>query len=310
MTLLVISNLSVYFPTDSGLVKAVNSLDLTINSGEAMGIIGESGCGKSVLGLAITRLLQESAIIKGNITYQGDELLSLDIEKMRKIRGRNIGMILQNPSSSLNPSMTIGWQIAEPLVTHRKIKRKKAMDKAIELLERVKIKDPHKRAKQYPHQFSGGMKERALIAMGLANEPQFIIADEPTKGLDIAVKKEIVKLLKQIAYQKTMLIITHDLSVAKEVCDKVGVMYAGELVEIAPANGIFEKPLHPYTRGFFDSIPARGLKPIRGNSPSLIDLPQGCRFHARCDSCTERCIKEHPPMLEHNSRYVRCFLYA
>ncbi|MBC7086588.1 MAG: ABC transporter ATP-binding protein [Methanomethylovorans sp.] len=310
MTLLVISNLSVYFPTDSGLVKAVNSLDLTINSGEAMGIIGESGCGKSVLGLAITRLLQESAIIKGNITYQGDELLSLDIEKMRKIRGRNIGMILQNPSSSLNPSMTIGWQIAEPLVTHRKIKCKKAMDKAIELLERVKIKDPHKRAKQYPHQFSGGMKERALIAMGLANEPQFIIADEPTKGLDIAVKKEIVKLLKQIAYQKTMLIITHDLSVAKEVCDKVGVMYAGELVEIAPANGIFEKPLHPYTRGFFDSIPARGLKPIRGNSPSLIDLPQGCRFHARCDSCTERCIKEHPPMLEHNSRYVRCFLYA
>lgn len=310
LIILKISSLAVDFPTDAGLVKAVNGLDLTVNSGEVMGLIGESGCGKSVLGLAITRLLQEDAIIKGNITYHGDDIHSLDKESMRKIRGKDIGMILQNPGSSLNPVIPIGWQIAEPLVTHSKMARSTAKEKAIALLQRVKIKDPDKRAKEYPHQYSGGMKERALIAMGLANGPEFLIADEPTKGLDVTVKKKIVKLLKEISYQKTMLIITHDLAVAEEVCDKVGVMYAGELVEVAPANRIFQEQLHPYTRGFFDSIPARGLKPIKGNSPSLINLPQGCRFHARCDSCTERCRKEHPPMIEHNGRHVRCFMYA
>lgn len=310
MSLLTISSLSVDFPTDAGLVKALNGFDLTVNSGEVMGLIGESGCGKSVLGLAITRLLQEDAIIKGNITYRGDNIHSLDKESMRKIRGKDIGMILQNPGSSLNPVIKIGWQIAESLVIHRKMSRKQAMEKAVLLLQHVKMKDPVKRANEYPHQYSGGMKERALIAMGLANSPEFIIADEPTKGLDVTVKKKIVKLLKEISYKKTMLIITHDLAVAEDVCDKVGVMYAGELVEVAPVNSIFHEQLHPYTRGFFDSIPARGLKPIKGNSPSLIDLPQGCRFHTRCESCTERCKKEHPPMLEHKGRHVRCFLYA
>lgn len=305
-----VSNLHVKFPTDSGTVKAVNGVDLSVSPGEVMGLIGESGCGKSVLGLAITRLLQEDAIVDGSILYQGNEIHSLDDESMRKIRGKKIGMILQNPGTSLNPVIPIGQQIAESLMLHMKMKRAAAMNKAISLLERVKIKEPAKRAKEYPHQFSGGMKERALIAMGLAPEPEFIIADEPTKGLDVTVKKNIVKLLKEISDKKTMLIITHDLDVAEDVCDNVGVMYAGEIVEIAPANRMFGEQLHPYTKGFFESLPTRELRPIKGNSPSLIDLPEGCRFHSRCDHCTDRCKKEHPPMVEKEGRQVRCFLYA
>nr|WP_245250006.1 ABC transporter ATP-binding protein [Methanolobus bombayensis] len=305
-----VSDLHVRFPTDVGLVNAINGVDLSINSGDIMGLIGESGCGKSVLGLAITRLLQEDAIVNGRINYRGDELHALDKKTMRQIRGKDIGIILQNPGTSLNPVIPIGKQIAEPLVIHQRMKRFAAMDKAVSLLERVKIREPEKRAKEYPHQFSGGMKERALIAMSLANESEFIIADEPTKGLDVTVKKNIVKLLKEIANKKTMLIITHDLAVAEDVCDNIGVMYAGEIVEIAPVERMFSEQLHPYTKGFFESLPARGLKPIKGNSPSLIDLPEGCRFHSRCDHCTERCKKEHPPMIEHEGRHVRCFLYA
>lgn len=310
MNLLTISGLSVDFPTNAGFVKAVNGVDLSVDTGDIMGLIGESGCGKSVLGLAITRLLQEDAVVRGNISYKGNDIHSLDMESMRNIRGKHIGMILQNPGNSLNPVIPIGWQIAEPLVTHKKMTRSTAKEKAVALLQRVRIKEPEKRAKEYPHQYSGGMKERALIAMGLANGPEFIIADEPTKGLDASVKKSIVHLLKEIAHQKTMLIITHDLGVAEDVCDKVGVMYVGELVEVASASRMFQEQLHPYTRGFFDSTPARGLKPIQGNSPSLIDLPQGCRFHSRCEHATERCRREHPPMIEHNDRQVRCFLYA
>ncbi|MDK2938696.1 MAG: peptide/nickel transport system ATP-binding protein [Methanolobus sp.] len=305
-----VSNLHVKFPTDAGTVKAVSGVDLSISPDEVMGLIGESGCGKSVLGLAITRLLQEDAIVDGSILYQGDEIHSLDKESMRKLRGKKIGMILQNPGTSLNPVIPIGQQIAEPLMMHMRMKRADAMNKAVSLLERVKIKEPSKRAKEYPHQFSGGMKERALIAMGLAPEPEFIIADEPTKGLDVTVKKNIVKLLKEISDKKTMLIITHDLEVAEDVCDSVGVMYAGEIIEIAPSNRMFGEQLHPYTRGFFESLPARGLKPIKGSSPSLIDLPQGCRFHLRCEHCMDRCRKEHPPMIDKEGRQVRCFLYA
>jgi peptide/nickel transport system ATP-binding protein len=308
--LLKISNLYVDFPTEDGLVKAVNGVDLSITESEIVGLIGESGCGKTILGLSIMRLLQDDVIFKGDILYRGKNLYSIEKEDMRRIRGKEIGMILQNPGSSLNPGLTVGYQIAESLILHKKVKSNLAIEMAKELLERVKIKEPSKRVKEYPHQYSGGMKERAVIAMGIASEPRFIIADEPTKGLDLTVKRNIVKLLKEISEKKTMLIITHDLGVAEKVCDRITVMYAGELVEIAPTISIFESQLHPYTQGFFNSHPARGLKPIKGNSPSLIDLPAGCRFHPRCTHCTDRCKKEHPPIVEKNNRSVRCFLYA
>jgi len=310
LNVLTISSLYVDFPTDDGLVRAVNGVDLSITEDEVLGLIGESGCGKSVLGLSIMRLLQEDVIFKGDILYRGKNLYSIEKEDMRKLRGKEIGMILQNPGSSLNPGLTVGSQIAEPFMLHKHVKGSLAIEMAEKLLGRVKIKEPHKRAKEYPHQYSGGMKERAVIAMGIASEPRFIIADEPTKGLDVTVKRNIVKLLKEISEKKTMLIITHDLGVAEGLCDRIAVMYAGELVEIAPVISIFERQLHPYTQGFFNSLPARGLKPIKGNSPSLIDLPDGCRFHPRCTHCTDICKKEHPPMVEKDSRLVRCFLYA
>lgn len=298
------------FPTDDGLVRAVNGVDLSIKANEVLGLIGESGCGKSVLGLSVMRLLQEDVILKGEILYCGKNLYSIEKDAMRKLRGKEIGVILQNPGSSLNPGLTVGSQIAEPIMLHKKVKGSLAIEMAEKLLGLVKIKEPRKRAKDYPHQYSGGMKERAVIAMGIASEPRFIIADEPTKGLDITVKRKIVKLLRDISEKKTMLIITHDLEVAEKVCNRVAVMYAGELVEIAPAASIFKNPLHPYTRGFFNSLPARGLKPIKGSSPSLIDPPKGCRFHPRCSYCSDRCKTEHPLMLEKNGRAMRCFLYA
>lgn len=298
------------FPTDDGLVRAVNGVDLTITENEVVGLIGESGCGKTVLGLSIMRLLQENAIFRGDILYRDKNLYSIENEAMRKLRGKEIGMILQNPGSSLNPVLTVGSQIAESFMLHKNVKSSLAVEMAKELLARVKIKEPHRRANDYPHQYSGGMKERAIIAMGLASEPHLIIADEPTKGLDVTVKRRIVKLLKEVSEKKTMLIITHDLEVAEEICDTIVVMYAGELVEVAPAASIFERQLHPYTQGFFSSLPARGLKPIKGSSPSLIEPPAGCRFHPRCSHCTDRCKTEHPPMVEQEGRRARCFLYA
>lgn len=298
------------FPTDEGLVRAVNGVDLSITEDEVLGLIGESGCGKSVLWLSIMRLLQDDVIFKGSILYRGKNLYSIEKEEMRKLRGKEIGMILQNPSSSLDPVLTVGSQIAEPFMLHKNVKGSMAVKMAEELLGRVKIRDPQKRVKDYPHQYSGGMKERAVIAMGIASEPHFIIADEPTKGLDVTVKRNIVKLLKEISEKKTMLIITHDLRVAEEVCDRIAVMYAGELMEIAPAALIFEKQLHPYTRGFFNSLPSRGLKPIKGSSPSLIELPGGCRFHPPMQLQRGPLQNRTPPMVEKNCRLVRCFLYA
>jgi len=310
LNFLTISNLYVNFPTEDGLVRAVNGVDLSIIEDEVLGLIGESGCGKSVLGLSIMRLLQDDVIFKGDIVYRGKNLYSIEKEDMRKLRGIEIGMILQNPGSSLNPGLTVGSQIAESFILHKKVKGSLAIEMAKELLGRVKIKEPQKRVKEYPHQYSGGMKERAIIAMGIASEPRFIIADEPTKGLDVTVKRNIVKLLKEISEKKTMLIITHDLGVAEEVCDRIAVMYAGELIEVAPSCLIFESQLHPYTQGLFNSLPANGLEQIKGNSPSLIDLPHGCRFHPRCTHCMDRCKKEHPSMIEKDGRLVRCFFYA
>ena len=311
MSILKLTHLKVHFPTQDGVVKAVNTVDLEMANGERLGLIGETGCGKTVLGMSIIRLLQLATKVEGKIVYKSKDILKLSEEEMRKIRGKEIAMILQNPTTSLNPVLKVGDQIAEAIQLHQGLDKRAAKEKAVEMLEAVKIPSPEKRANEYPHEFSGGMKERAMIAMTLACDPSLIIADEPTKGLDVTIKMQIVKLMKEVTKRKSMLFITHDLGVAAEICDNIAVMYAGELVEYAKTEDIFKNPSHPYTRGFLNSLPRLGLKPIRGMSPSLIDLPSGCRFHPRCDSAKEICKTEHPEMVEiENGHSVRCFLYT
>ena len=311
MSLLKITHLEVHFPTQDGVVKAVNTIDLEIANDEKLGLIGETGCGKTVLGMSIIRLLQLATKVEGKIVYKSKDILKLSEEEMRKTRGKEIAMILQNPTTSLNPVLKVGDQIAEAIRLHQGLDKRAAKEKAVEMLEAVKIPSPEKRANEYPHQFSGGMKERAIIAMGLACDPSLIIADEPTKGLDVTIKMQIIKLMKEVTKRKSMLFITHDLGVAAEICDNIAVMYAGELVEYAKTEDIFKNPMHPYTQGFLNSLPRMGLKPIRGMSPSLIDFPSGCRFHPRCDYAKEICKTEHPEMVEkENGHRVRCFLYT
>ena len=311
MSLLSMAHLKVHFPTQDGIVKAVNTIDLEIANNERLGLIGETGCGKTVLGMSIIRLLPPSTTIEGEIMYKSKDLLKLSDSMMRQIRGKEIAMILQNPATSLNPVLKIGDQISEAIKLHQGLAKRAAKAKAVEMLEAVQIPEAKKRANEFPHQFSGGMKERAMIAMGLACNPAVIIADEPTKGLDVTVKKQIVKLMKDVTAEKTMLFITHDLGVAADICDNITVMYAGELMEYANTEAIFKNPLHPYTQGFLNSLPSMGLKAIKGMSPSLINLPSGCRFHPRCDCANDKCRKEHPDMIEvEKSHYVRCFQYA
>ncbi len=302
-----ISDLKTNFPTPDGIVRAVDTIDLSIRDTETFGLIGETGCGKTVLGLTIMRLLHPAATMEGEIIYKGKNLLEASEAEMRTIRGREIAIILQNPTTSLNPVMRVGEQIAEAIRLHQGLNKKDAAAKAVEMLDAVRIPSPSQRANEYPHEFSGGMKQRVMIAMGLACNPSFIIADEPTKGLDVTIKAQIVELMKEMTERKAMLLITHDLSVARELCDRIALMYAGELVEYAPLKGIFESPLHPYTRGFLGSLPERGLVPIPGMSPSLIDFPDGCRFHPRCEHATEVCRREHPELVEFNAgHFVRC----
>jgi len=308
MSVLRISDLKTHFPTPDGIVRAVDTIDLSIRERETVGLIGETGCGKTVLGLTIMRLLQSSTRTEGTIIYKGTNLLEISEAEMRMIRGEDIAMILQNPTTSLNPVMRVGEQIAEAIRLHQGLNKKDAAEKAIEMLDAVRIPSPSGRANEYPHEFSGGMKQRVMIAIGLACNPSLIIADEPTKGLDVTIKSQIIRLLKGVTEDTAMLLITHDLGVARELCDRIALMYAGELVEYATTGEMFEAPLHPYTRGFLGSLPSNGLVPIPGMSPSLINLPDGCRFHPRCADAKAICQKKHPDMVEiENGHFVRCF---
>lgn len=311
MPLLDIVNLRTHFPSPDGMVKAVDAIDLQIDNKERLGLIGETGCGKTVLGMSIIRLLLPSTKVKGQIMYKGKDLLLLKEEEMRLLRGREISMILQNPTMSLNPVLKVGDQIAEVIAYHRRLDKKLAKDVAVDMLAAAMIDFPAKRANQYPHELSGGMKERVMIAMGLASQPSFVIADEPTKGLDESTKAEIVRLMREMTKERSMLMITHDLAAAGEICDRIAVMYAGEILEEASAETILSNPYHPYTQGFIGSLPSHGLHPIPGSSPSLIDPPQGCRFHPRCPRATELCKREHPQMVKlENGHFSRCFLCA
>lgn len=291
----------------------IEDIDFHVDSKETVGIVGESGCGKSMTALSIMGLLPENAIVsEGEIRLQGANLLSISKDAYRKKRGKEMSMIFQEPMSSLNPVYTIGFQLIELLREHTIMSKSQAKKKAIEMLQTVGIPRPHEVINEYPHQLSGGMRQRVMIAMGLACNPDILIADEPTTALDVTIQAQILELMKKLQEQFDMaiLLITHDLGVVAEVCDRVIVMYAGQIVEEAPVLTLFETPSHPYTKGLIASTPKIGdekerLHTIEGTVPQLSAMPSGCRFSTRCSEVTERCMRESPPLVE-LSEHVRC----
>jgi peptide/nickel transport system ATP-binding protein len=304
--LLEVEDLRVHFETEDGLVKAVDGISYTVRRGQTLGIVGESGSGKSVSSLTVMGLTRSrNARISGTVRFNGRDLLGASDEEMRQIRGDDIAMIFQDPLSSLHPFYKVGAQIAEAVIAHRDVSKAQAWDRAVEMLSLVGMPDPRKRADSYPHEFSGGMRQRAMIAMALANDPKLLIADEPTTALDVTVQAQILELIERLQseFDTAVVIITHDLGVVAEMADEIAVMYAGRIVEQADALTIFEAPQHPYTWGLLGSIPrldsARDeeLVPIPGRPPSLINLPGGCSFHPRCPYVREA-HKRVDPMLE------------
>ena len=317
--LLSVIDLSVSFPTDRGTVRAVDSVSLEVAAGETLALVGESGSGKSVTALSILRLIPDPGRIEqGSIVFDGQDLLTLDRRGIRAIRGNRIAMIFQEPMSSLNPVLTIGKQVAEPIRLHRGLSWKAALAEASDLLEKVAIPDAVSRLDAYPHQFSGGMRQRVMIAMALACRPQLIIADEPTTALDVTIQAQILALLKDLTREANsgLILITHDLGVVARYADRVAVMYAGRIVETAPARDLYANPRHPYTQGLMQSIPRlddasdKRLVPIDGQPPDLAHLPIGCAFAARCPHVADRCRVELPrlePLAENHS--MACFGY-
>jgi peptide/nickel transport system ATP-binding protein len=305
--LLRIEDLSVIFRTGAGIVRAVDGASFEVGRGETLAVVGESGCGKSVTALAVLGLLPKppAEIARGSIRFQGEELLNASPERLRRLRGNEISMIFQEPMTSLNPVFTVGDQIAEGLVLHRGLDAEEARLEAIELLERVRIPAPEQRLSEYPHQLSGGMRQRVMIAMALACRPKLLIADEPTTALDVTVQAQILDLMLELKRDLGMaiLLITHDLGVVAETAERVVVMYAGNVAERANTVPLFERPRHPYTAGLFLSLPrldteGTRLRPIEGSVPDPLYPPPGCRFHPRCPFAFDRCQKEVPPLVE------------
>ena len=306
--LLEVEDLHVHFVTTRGVVRAVEGISYKVRSGETVALVGESGCGKSVSSLAIMRLLAKPAgrIVAGRILFQGRNLLDLTEDEMREIRGRDIAMIFQEPMTSLNPVLTIGFQIMEPLLIHLEMSEQHARARAVELLKMVGIPDPEQRLDQYPHQFSGGMRQRVMIAIALSCNPKLIIADEPTTALDVTIQAQILKLMKDLSRDLgiAMVIITHNLGIVARYADRVNVMYAARLAEQGSAATVFAKPLHPYTAGLLRSVPRldqpRGMKleTIDGLPPNLLDPPPGCRFAPRCRAKQDACVAALPPLVE------------
>lgn len=314
--LLDVKNLKIHFKTREGLVKAVDGIDFSVKKNEIVSIVGESGCGKSVTARSIMGLIgrKKSEIVKGEIYFKGENLLEKDEESMRKLRGNKISIIFQDPMTTLNPVYTVGAQIAEVSLIHEKVDEKSAWKKAVDMLNRVGIPSSDKRARQYPHQFSGGMRQRGIIGMGLACEPDLLIADEPTTALDVTIQAQILDLLKDLKDETNaaIILITHDLGVVAEISDKVVVMYAGMIAESAPVRKLFKNPSHPYTKGLLDSIPIPGKKerltPIEGQPPDLHDIKPGCRFAHRCDFAEGKCFEEIPPLREiEDDHYIACW---
>jgi peptide/nickel transport system ATP-binding protein len=321
--LLEIDKLQTHFFTAGGVMRAVDGVSYSVTAGETLGVVGESGCGKSVTALSVLRLVASppGRIVGGSIRFDGANLLELSENEMEAIRGNDISMIFQEPMTSLNPLMTVGRQIAEAIALHQGLSKRDAADRAVEMLRRVHIPEPERRAHAYPHQLSGGMRQRAMIAMALSCNPKLLIADEPTTALDVTIQAQILDLMREL--QETLgtaiILITHDMGVVAENADRVVVMYAGHKVEEATADALFESPGHPYTKGLLGSLPSLEaaartdarrprLNEIRGMVPSLADLPPGCSFAPRCGFATDECRTAAPPLEEHRARHwVACW---
>ena len=316
--LLEVNDLRTEFPTRDGTVKAVDGVSFHLDRGETLGIVGESGSGKSVTVLSVMRLLQRPGrIAKGQILFKGRDLTKVSDSEMQEIRGAEIAMIFQDPMTSLNPVFKTGWQVAEPLRLHKALDRAKAVAEAIGMLKRVGIPEPEKRADQYPHEFSGGMRQRAMIAMGLSTNPSVLIADEPTTALDVTIQAQILELLRQVnrEFGTATILITHNLGVVAGMCERVVVMYAGRVVEQGPTEDVFANPKHPYTWSLLRSIPRldaedrEPLKAIEGLPPDLINPPTGCKFHPRCPFRIDKCVHEEPPLeLVGKTQLARCWV--
>jgi oligopeptide/dipeptide ABC transporter ATP-binding protein len=302
MSLLEVTDLKVSFATEDGLVRAVQGVSFSIDAGQTLGIVGESGSGKSVSTQTIMGLTR-GAQITGSALFEGRDLLAMSQQDLRTVRGAEIGMIFQDPLSSLHPQYRVGWQIVEMIRAHEDVSKKDAAKRAVDLLGLVGIPQPDRRVDDYPHQFSGGMRQRAMIAMAIALSPKLLIADEPTTALDVTVQAQIIDLMERLQseFNTAIIMITHDLGVVADIADDVMVMYAGKPVEFADRRTLYYRPHHPYTKGLIESIPssegARGrLKPIQGQPPSLINLPSGCSFHPRCPYVMDQCVTEVPPL--------------
>ena len=311
-----VEHLSVSFFTDEGEVQAVRDVSFSLNAGEVLAVVGESGCGKSVLCKSIMKLLPENAKIKnGKILVNGEEIAGYGERRMRELRGKLFSMVFQNPMTSLNPVFTVGQQIAESILRHEKVNHEEAWKKAEDMLELVGI--PRERAIEYPHQFSGGMKQRVIIAIALACSPKLLIADEPTTALDVTIQAQILHLMRELKEKKntSVIMITHDLGIVAETCDRVAVMYAGKIVEEGTLEEVFNHTLHPYTEGLFNSLPniknrTARLRPIHGLMPDPTNLPEGCSFAPRCNYATEACKKRKPELMTFEGTHkAACLAY-
>jgi oligopeptide/dipeptide ABC transporter ATP-binding protein len=315
--LLEVTGLRVTFPTAAGPARAVDGISFTLDQGKTLALVGESGCGKSLTALSLLRLVPPPGMIEAGsvIRLDGKELLALDAESLRRIRGKRIGMVFQDPMTSLNPVFTVGDQISEGIRAHEKVSRREAWERAVALLQEVGIPDPVSRAWSYPHQMSGGMRQRVMIAIALSCQPDLLIADEPTTALDVTVQAQILELLDRLREERGMavLLITHDLGIVAGRADRVAVMYAGRIVEEAPTTTLFRHPTHPYTQGLFASMPrlsgARDrLVPIRGTVPPATAWPAGCRFHPRCPSAMPECVTDPPLLAVESDHTMSCWL--
>jgi oligopeptide/dipeptide ABC transporter ATP-binding protein len=315
VALLAVDGLRTHFATSAGVVRAVDGLSFAIDRGEVLGLVGESGCGKSVTSLSIMRLVPPPGrVVAGRIRLEGEDLLAKDAEAMRRVRGARVAMVFQEPMTSLNPVFTIGDQIAAAVLAHAGGSRRAAWERAVEMLDRVQVPSPRERARDYPHQLSGGLRQRAMIALALAPGPQLLIADEPTTALDVTIQAQILDLLRRLQAERGMavLLITHDLGVVAELCHRVAIIYAGRIVEMTRVDAIFRAPLHPYTRGLLRCLPhpsrfGKPLSSIEGTPPDLRQTGGGCRFAPRCPHVVESCRREEPALVERKpGHHVAC----